>query len=91
MISDVKTEQLSMLDIFPDQERDCLNCSLYHELWDKNELIKALKWILSHKEFGFGTDWPMTGSKPMTAEENAGYIIQRTIDYLEFDMDDDLK
>ena len=64
-----------------DPDKNCAECAHYHETWDLIAYINGLEWILKENKFGFGENWK-PGMKPANKAENAGYIIQRTLDYL---------
>ena len=51
---------------------------------NKEEVVKGLKWILEGDRFGFGVNWAEDcGTTQKDDEEQAGYNIQRAIDYIE--------
>ena len=52
---------------------------------NKEEVVKGLKWILEGDRFGFDVNWAEDcETTPRDDEEQAGYNIQRAIEYIEW-------
>lgn len=64
------------------KNKSCDKCEYYQENWNLMSYINGLRWILQDDRFDFGENWDK-GSRPTNEEENAGYIITRTLEYLE--------